>query len=326
MLRRTLLAAASVLPFGAAGAAGAQGTGMETPPVTPETFLSEIIRHPAFGGRGRLILPRWDDRADLPLSEAGRLMPWHGQLVPEDMAEALGFLIREFDAGRRVLCSFYGEDESRRSPEKARTGLFFFRGKKGAPFAVVCPGGGFAYVGSLHEGFPIARALAGKGFNAFVLRYRTGGARPAMEDLAAAVAWIFGHAEELGVSTRCYSAWGGSAGARMAAYLGSYGPGEFGGGPLPRPGFACVNYTGHTDWTRSDPPTCTAVSRNDPIASWRTMAARLEAMRRAGIPVKMKLCETAGHGFGLGTGSDAEGWLDEAAAFWEEAIRKDRGS
>ena len=326
MLRRTLLAAASALPFGAAEAAGIRSQKKETPPVTPETSLSEIIRDPAFEGKGRLILPRWDDRADLPLSEAGRLMPWHGQLVSEDMAEALGFLLRDFRAGRRVLYAFYGEEETRRSPEKARTGLFFFRGKQGAPFAVVCPGGGFAYVGSLHEGFPIARALAMKGFNAFVLRYRTGGARPAMEDLAAAVSWIFRNARELGVSTRCYSAWGGSAGARMAAYLGSYGPAEFGGEPLPRPGFACVNYTGHTDWTRSDPPTYTAVSRSDPIASWRTMAARLEAMRRAGIPVKLKLCETAGHGFGLGTGSDAEGWLAEAAAFWEEAIRKDRGA
>jgi hypothetical protein len=30
---------------------------------------------------------------------------------------------------------------------------FFFRGKPGAPFAVIAPGGGFAYVASVHEGF-----------------------------------------------------------------------------------------------------------------------------------------------------------------------------
>lgn len=50
------------------------------------------------------------------------------------------------------------------------------------------------------------------------------GADVACEDLAAAITFIFEHADELGVSTDCYSLWGGSAGARMAAYLGSYGP------------------------------------------------------------------------------------------------------
>ena len=34
--------------------------------------------------------------------------------------------------------------------------LFFLRGELGAPFAVIAPGGGFAYVGSVREGFPYA--------------------------------------------------------------------------------------------------------------------------------------------------------------------------
>jgi hypothetical protein len=32
---------------------------------------------------------------------------------------------------------------------EAEAGLFFFRGKPGAPFAAISPGGGLAYVGSL---------------------------------------------------------------------------------------------------------------------------------------------------------------------------------
>lgn len=39
----------------------------------------------------------------------------------------------------------------------------------------------------------------------FALQYRTGGADVACEDLAAAITFIFEHAEELGVSTDCYS-------------------------------------------------------------------------------------------------------------------------
>lgn len=107
------------------------------------------------------------------------------------------------------------------APQKQRyTGLFFFRGKKGAPFALICPGGGFAYIGSLHEGFPLAEELSRMGYNAFVLQYRTGGEAVACEDMAAAVSWIFAQADTLGVSTKNYSVWGGSAGARMAANLG----------------------------------------------------------------------------------------------------------
>ena len=51
------------------------------------------------------------------------------------------------------------------------------------------------------------------GFNAFVLKYRTGqGGRIATEDLAAAMRYIFRNAGELGVTTVGYSLWGSSAG------------------------------------------------------------------------------------------------------------------
>ena len=70
--------------------------------------------------------------------------------------------------------------------------MFFFRGKPGAPFAVISPGGGFSYVGSIHEGFPLAVALSQKGYNAFVLQYRVGGETIACEDLAAALSYIHG--------------------------------------------------------------------------------------------------------------------------------------
>lgn len=87
-------------------------------------------------------------------------------------------------------------------------GLFFFRGKPDAPFAIICPGGGFQYVGAIHEGFPIAKFLAGKGINAFVIVYRDGSAQAACDDLAQGIDFIFDHAKELQVSTKNYSLWG----------------------------------------------------------------------------------------------------------------------
>jgi len=105
------------------------------------------------------------------------------------------------------------------------TGLFFFRGKPGAPFAVLCPGGGFRYVGSLHEGFPLAMEINKSGYNAFVLKYRVGqGETVASRDLIAAVRFIENYVKELNVAPDDYSLWGGSAGARICSNV-SYGEG-----------------------------------------------------------------------------------------------------
>ncbi len=68
----------------------------------------------------------------------------------------------------------------------------------------------------IQDSFPHALELSKKGYNAFALIYRPG-AQTACEDLARAIQFIFEHAEELEVDTSCYSLWGGSAGARMAA-------------------------------------------------------------------------------------------------------------
>jgi hypothetical protein len=72
-------------------------------------------------------------------------------------------------------------------------------------------------------------AISRRGLNAFVLRYRAGhGGTVATQDLAAAMSFIFRNAEKLGVGTRGYSPWGSSAGARMAAAIGSHGVAHYG--------------------------------------------------------------------------------------------------
>ena len=40
---------------------------------------------------------------------------------------------------------------------------------------IMLPGGGFYYVGTLHEGLPIAQEINKYGYNAFVLKYRVNG-------------------------------------------------------------------------------------------------------------------------------------------------------
>jgi hypothetical protein len=72
-----------------------------------------------------------------------------------------------------VFFPFYSEEQKQKQPARENAGLFFFRGRTGAPFAVISPAGGFSYVGALHEGFPYAAEISAVGYNAFVLRYRT---------------------------------------------------------------------------------------------------------------------------------------------------------
>jgi hypothetical protein len=45
-------------------------------------------------------------------------------------------------------------------------------------------------------------------------------------------------------------------------------------------------------------------------------------MRNAGIEVEYRKYKNAGHGFGLGVGTDAEGWIEYAIQFWEKHISK----
>lgn len=284
-------------------------------PFTVDTEIDEVINAPAFGEYGRLLFPVEDGYWSGDTLGELRLT-WYNNIDPDETVEIVNTLWQRANAGETVFYDIYTEEEKAADPDKEDTGLFFFRGEPGAKFAVCNAGGGFAYVGAMQDSFPHALELSQKGYNAFALIYRPG-AQTACEDLARAIGFIFAHAEELEVDTECYSLWGGSAGARMAAWLGSYGPAAFGGDDLPRPGTVVMQYTGHADYTQEDPPTFACVGENDGIASWRTMERRVAALSALGIPTEFHHYPGLPHGFGLGTGTAAEGWLDQAVAFWE---------
>ena len=285
---------------------------------TADTKISEVIADSVFRDFGRLIFPvnsgyySGDTLGSLSLT-------WYNNIDPDKTVEIVNYLRDHAAAGDTVFFDIYTEEEKAADPAKEDTGLFFFKGNPGEKFAVCNAGGGFAYVGAMHDSFPHALELSKMGYNAFALIYRPG-AQTACEDLARAISFIFEHAEELEVDTDCYSLWGGSAGARMAAYLGTYGTAAFGGDDLPQAGTVIMQYTGHSEYSETDPPTYACVGTNDGIASWRTMQARLEAMEDAGIPTEFHVYDGLRHGFGLGTGTVAEGWINDAVAFWEAQV------
>ena len=121
-----------------------------------------------------------------------------------------------------------------------------------------------------------------------------------------------------------YSLWGSSAGARMAASIGSHGAAAFGGADLPRPAAVVMAYTGHAEVTGDEPPTFVVVGEDDRIAPADRMERRVEALRASGTEVEFHRFDDLGHGFGPGIGTSAEGWIGEAVGFWERVTGSPR--
>lgn len=315
--------AAEERPVGEVSMIEGQAVGGRGEHLVPDGRLADILDNPAFAGFAERILPWAERRYDpaMPLRQIGSLLPYHSAVDTGTVVSALNRMVDDANAGRTVFYDIYSEAERQADPAKAATGLFFYRGRPGAPFAVIAPGGGFSYVGSVHEGFPYAQAISELGMNAFVLTYRAGQrGQVATEDLAAAITWIFRNAEELGFGTDGYSLWGSSAGARMAAYIGSHGPAAFGGADLPKPAVVVMAYTSHSDQAEAEPPTFVAVGDRDGIAPPANMERRIAALRRIGTPVEYHRFPDIGHGFGAGTGTSAEGWITDAVRFWRQYL------
>lgn len=218
---------------------GAEATLQQT--AIPENYyienskVTEVMRDPAFGDYGHLIFPV--DIAiseDLELKDVEDILPWYSEVNPKKTVEIVNYMKDRVTDGEQIFYDIYSEEEKEADPAKEDTGLFFFRGDPGVKTAIVNAGGGFMYVAAMHDSFPQALELAKNGYNAFALIYRPG-ADTACEDLARAIAYLHEHAQELQIDMTDYSLWGGSAGARMAAWLGSYGTAYFGEEEYPAP-------------------------------------------------------------------------------------------
>ena len=104
----------------------------------------------------------------------------------------------------------------------------------------------------------------------------------------------------------------------MAAAIGSHGTARVGGWNCRTPALVLL-YTGHSDLASTEPPTFVAVGESDVIAPPVTMERRVAAVRRLGTDVEIGI-PGVGHGFGLGVGTPAEGWIGDAVRFWAKHI------
>lgn len=222
---------------------------------------------------------------------------------------------------------------------------YLLRDGRKHPFAVICPGGGYNMVCSFVEGKPIAKALNGRGFHAFVVYYRTkkNAAYPhPQEDLKQAVSEILAHSEEWNLDTDGWSLWGSSAGGHLAA---SFCTEEW---EVPKPSALVLSYPvitmgtlTHGD-TRNNllgsnadpamidrmsvernigegfPPTFVWNGTADDVVDPQNSRMLENALTNAGVRHQAEQYEGIGHGVGLARGTIAEPWFDHAISFWKE--------
>lgn len=227
---------------------------------------------------------------------------------------------------------------------------YVLRDGKTHPVAFLVPGGGYYMVSSFIEGVPMAKKLNELGISAVIVYYRLKkkARYPApVEDLARAVREVLSKADAYRIDPEHYSIWGASAGAHLAAAFGTKNMGY----PLyqlPKPTALMLAYPvismtkelghkqSHDFFVGRDaapeqeafasveqhvdadyPATFIWCSDDDSVVDPDNTRRMTEALKQAGVPYNCRIYHGVMHGSGPATGTAAEGWVKDAAAFWK---------
>lgn len=137
----------------------------DTEQYTQDTEISDVINDTAFGDYGRLIFPV--NSSYYSGDTLGKLgLTWYNNIDPDKTVEIANYMKSHAENGDVIFYDIYTDEEKAADPAKEDTGLFFFKGNPGERFAVCNAGGGFAYVGAMHDSFPHALELSKMGYNA----------------------------------------------------------------------------------------------------------------------------------------------------------------
>ncbi len=82
-----------------------------------------------------------------------------------------------------------------------------------------------------------------------------------------------------------------------------------------------MQYPGLSEVTGNEPATYNCAGTSDGIASYTTMQNRINKIKAKGTDVEIEIFEGLLHGFRLGTGTKAEGWINNEVKFWERNMK-----
>lgn len=325
------------------------------PEITPQMTLREIRANTAIQGSGIMTYARDKSAAQQLYWQDKRLDQYMNASSVRAAVDALNLVIENYNAGVQVTHGIYTQEEVAAEPEKGGVELYYFPAQNAqgsTRYALVIPGNALSRTAEISEGFPAAYELNRMGYTVFVLRYRTWQQmdnNAPIEDLGRAVQYITAHAQELGVRPEGYALVGFSSGGQIAGMFGGrrYGWSNFG---VPKPGALLLGYpvnnftvvspayhltidcgapeSRYYDYSISGqvdadyPPVWFWYGKNDLtlqlLGYCKQGPALQKALEASGVPYRCTVYDNAPHGISVGDGTDAEGWLIPAAAFWDE--------
>lgn len=225
------------------------------------------------------------------------------------------------------------------------------------PFILLIPGGGFVNVWNMTEGWPIARIYNELGYHVFILTYQVetkAAAVKAMGDISRAFEIIRSRRDEFHVDPDKYITCGFSAGGYVVCLwntekgyrsyqipkpqacfpvypVTSYrimNAGEWGneadkdeiamdsvGCTMAEACNSCFEIPLHVE---GFPPTAIFVAAEDDLVDPENSKSLADALTRAGIPCRLEVGPTGGHGFADGEGMCMEGWPERAIGWYEQ--------
>ena len=245
---------------------------------------------------------------------------------PNDFVYGVTRLSDKVKAGEDVYYPLFTEDEIKENEQKEQVSLYCLASdnKEKRPYVLLLAGGGFVSVCTPMESLPVAAAFNDLGYTSFCLTYRISenfGDKPETlaEDIYKAVSFITEHADEFNVDPSNYLIGGFSAGGMAIAEWCNPETG-YQKYDSEKPGAACFIYGVNELYKDTiDVPSFIRYCIDDVhfgVESFDNFESGI-ADRNISTDYKKVDCP---HGFGLGTGTEAEGWVNEAEVFWKEQI------
>lgn len=319
---------------------------------TVETKLSEVINTPGFEEFRDFLIP--DMGAANPAVRRMRIKNFSKMWLVNTIVDGLNYLLKLKEEGTKIFYPVYDAADAEAKPELKEQVLFHFPVEKKTKCILICAGGGYTGVCSFVEAFPVAQRLNELGYHAFVVHYRAGkyAHEPnPVEDLANAVRFICRHEKELNVDMQNYAVMGFSAGGHLAACYGTRHLG-YEHYQLPKPGALILaypvitmgskthaasrknllgkensknpgkikEYSVELNITESYPPCFIWQCARDNAVPVENSGMLTEALQAHGVPYVYHTFDSDVHGWGLATGTLADGWVEEAAAFWSGKV------
>jgi acetyl esterase/lipase len=217
-------------------------------------------------------------------------------------------------------------------------------GKNTGAAVVVFPGGAYHVLAMDLEGTEVCDWLTAAGVTCVLLKYRVPDSGPypkssaALEDAQRALGMVRMHAGEWGLDAKRVGVLGFSAGAHLAAALGThfekrlYDAVDAADQLSCRPDFAVIVYPGYLalseknfaanadiQVTEHNPPSFIVQTEDDPVHVENSTVYFL-ALKNARVPVEMHIYAEGGHGYGLRSSAAIGAW-PRLVEEWMRAIR-----